>query len=136
LPSTELWKLPRPKVRHELLRDWAPMSFHRVSVKRHQSPSTQALQHGGGGRAVTNQAHRFTHGDVRQVRPGRATPAWLCGHKKSAADLVAGEFRWSLVFSCAPLANVGSELALAAAVAFSLELQKQRLGVGRFCLAR
>ena len=74
MPSTELWKLPRPKVRHELLRDWAPMSFHQVSVKRHQSPSAQplsrlvrhALQHRLRRWGVVDQAHGFTHGGVRR----------------------------------------------------------------------
>jgi hypothetical protein len=39
-------------------------------------------------------------------------------------DLLAGEFRWSLAFFCAPLANEGSELA----VALSLDMQKLRMG--------
>ena len=69
MPSTELWKLPRPNVCRELLRDWALMSFHRVSVG-HQSPSAQALQHGGGRRAVADQAHRLTRSNVKQVTPG------------------------------------------------------------------
>ena len=75
MPSTELWELPRPKVCHELLRDWALMSFHRESVKRHKSPASaqplsrlvrHALQHRLGWRGIVDQPHRFTHGGVRR----------------------------------------------------------------------